>query len=161
MSKCYIVQRFVGTVAQRSWLLWEQDRAFVSISIRDEVATWVYERSMQSNSVTILWANITDIYRQNFANTIHWQHRHIGWYIGVLIHRSNCNRMTLVGIVLGSRILSFASMTVPHIHIWFLVCFCTICMLTLAHFGDIPPLVKCLKSWNYSQSIKIFSWHFC
>jgi len=63
MSKCYIVQRFVGTVAQRSWLLLEQDRAFVSISIRDEVATWVYERSMQSNSVTLLWANIAYICR--------------------------------------------------------------------------------------------------
>ena len=38
---------------------------------------------MQSNSVTLLWANIADIYRRNFADTIHRQHRNIGRYISV------------------------------------------------------------------------------
>jgi len=38
---------------------------------------------MQSNSATLLWANIADIYRRNFADTIHGQHCHIGWYISV------------------------------------------------------------------------------
>jgi len=46
-----------------------------SIRVGDEVATWVSERSMQSNSVTLLWANIAD--------RIHRQHRHIGQYISV------------------------------------------------------------------------------
>jgi len=35
-------------------------RAFVLIKVRDEVATWVSEHSMQSNSVTLLCANIAD-----------------------------------------------------------------------------------------------------
>ena len=38
---------------------------------------------MQSNSATLLWANIADIYRRNFADTIHRQHRHISRYISV------------------------------------------------------------------------------
>ena len=38
---------------------------------------------MQSNSATLLWENIADIYRRNFADTIHLQHRHIGRYISV------------------------------------------------------------------------------
>jgi len=36
---------------------------------------------MQSNSVTLLRANIADIYLRNYADTIHRQHHHIGRYI--------------------------------------------------------------------------------
>ena len=51
----------------------------------DKVATWVSEHFRQSNSVTLLWTAIADIYWQNFAKTIHQQHHHIG----MLIHQSS------------------------------------------------------------------------
>jgi len=59
------------------------EHLYKSIRVRDEVATWASERSIQSNSATLLWANVADIYRRNFADTIHRQHRHISWHISV------------------------------------------------------------------------------
>jgi len=36
---------------------------------------------MQSNSATLLLANIANMYQWNFADMIHQQHCHISWYI--------------------------------------------------------------------------------
>ena len=80
-SECYVIERFVGTVVQRFVCVKalcagnRTEHLWWSIRVRDEVATWVSERSTQSNSATFLWANIGDIYRRNFADTIHRQHR--------------------------------------------------------------------------------------
>ena len=60
MSECHVIERFVGTVAQRSVCvkaMCTRNRTvhlYYSIRVKDEVATWVSERSMQSNSATLL-----------------------------------------------------------------------------------------------------------
>jgi len=91
-SACYVIEQFVGAIAQRSafcalldargaarceeqgkgnlrWSETEQQRGFPSTTCI-------------TIACRLLWASIT-VYRWNFADMIHWQHRHFGQYVNI------------------------------------------------------------------------------
>ena len=98
MSECYVIERFVGTVAQRSVCVktkccvrWQQDRAFVLINQGQRRSSNLGFRTLHAEQErNTLWANIAYIYIGGILPI-----RYIGnivtsaIYTGVPIHRSS------------------------------------------------------------------------
>jgi len=117
MSECYIIERFVETVAQ--WFVCVKalcarnrtEHLFYSIRVRDEVASWVSRHSMQSNTFMSKYCRYisAEFCRYDtLATSSYWP-----IYISVLIHQSSSTTYQGCGVRDTKELVVFQYSRIP------------------------------------------------